>query len=335
MKDIRDHARAQLKGFCKVCKRCDGRACTGEVPGMGGIGTGHSFQANLKALDAIQLHMRLIHDVVEPDISTSLLGFDLSIPVFAAPIGGIKFNMGGKISEDEYVESKLKGCITGGIIGSTGDGVPPFIIDASINGLQACGGQGIPFIKPWESDDLQTKLDRAAKCGCRVAGMDIDAAGLVTLAQMGKPVSPKSPAQLKDIIDGWDGDFIVKGVMTVEDAELAFEAGASAIVVSNHGGRVLDGMPGTATALPAIRKAVGSKTVLVDGGVRNGVDILKMIAIGADAVMIGRPFSVAVMGGGEEGVVKYIDTLKTELKSAMVLTGCKSISEVSDSILVK
>jgi isopentenyl diphosphate isomerase/L-lactate dehydrogenase-like FMN-dependent dehydrogenase len=122
--------------------------------------------------------------------------------------------------------------------------------------------------------------------------------------------------------------------MTVEDAVLAAEAGAYGIVVSNHGGRVLDFSPGTADVLPAIASTLKDKVViLVDGGVRTGTDVLKMLALGADAVMLGRPFTIAAMGGLQTGVEKLIDKIKSELVQAMILTGTACISDVSSSIL--
>ena len=101
----------------------------------------------------------------------------LSIPVLAAPIGGVSFNMGGKVTEEDYIASKLKACVANGIIGCTGDGVPPFIYEAGFAAIRAVEGKGIPFIKPWEDAELFDKLDKAAETGCSIFGMDIDAAG--------------------------------------------------------------------------------------------------------------------------------------------------------------
>ena len=128
--------------------------------------------------------------------------------------------------------------------------------------------------------------------------------------------------------------FILKGIMTPDEAQLAVEAGADAIVVSNHGGRVLDYSPATSEVLADIATAVKSRiTILADGGVRSGGDVLKLLALGADAVMIGRPFSIAAVGGLQSGVETYIDTIGEELKQAMVLTGTKSVTEVDHKIL--
>jgi len=323
-----------MTGFCRVCPVCNGKACAGEVPGMGGIGTGSAFMANVQALAKVTFNMRLVHEITEPDTSTSLLGLDLSMPVMAAPIGGVSFNMGGKRTEEEYISAIIDGSRQAGIIGCTGDGVPPFIHESGLAAIAAAGGHGIPFIKPWEDAELYEKLAKAKDCGAKIIGMDIDAAGLITLRKMGRPVSPKSVDTLRKIIAKAGVKFIIKGVMTPEDASQALEAGADAIVVSNHGGRVLDHTPGTAEVLPGIAGQMKGKLgIIVDGGVRTGADVLKMLALGADAVMVGRPFGIAAMGNLTEGVVAYSATLRTELMQAMVMTGTESLAQISPTIL--
>ncbi|WP_319780275.1 alpha-hydroxy-acid oxidizing protein [Maridesulfovibrio sp.] len=336
MKEVRNNARELMKGYCKVCPVCNGKACVGEVPGMGGLGTASSFKNNVKALEALKLNMRTIHEFSEPDTSVNVMGIDLDIPVIAAPIGGVEFNMGGKVSEIDYVTNKLKACKEKGIIGCTGDGVPPFIYESGFAAIKEVGGHGIPFIKPWEEEELNEKLQKAQETGCKIIGMDIDAAGLITLKKMGRPVTPKSIRKLREIIESVDADFILKGIMTPDEARMAIDAGAKGIVVSNHGGRVLDSCPGTAEVLFEISRAVaGQCSVMVDGGVRTGIDVLKMLALGANAVMIGRPFSIATMGGLQEGVEKYIDQLKSELTAAMVLTGTEKASFVDIKVLYR
>lgn len=334
MKEIRDNARKLMEKFCYVCPVCNGRACAGEIPGMGGLGSGSSFAGNVQALAEIKFNMRLIHDVTDPDTSTTILGKKLALPVLAAPIGGVSFNMGGGISEEQYAEAIIGGCKAKSILGCTGDGVPEFIYSSGFAAIKKAGGHGVPFIKPWEDDELFRKIELARETGTDTLGMDIDAAGLITLRKMGRPVSPRPLAKLADIIKKSGLKFILKGIMTPDEAKLAITAGADAIVVSNHGGRVLDHAPATATVLPAIAAAVkGRITVLVDGGVRSGGDVLKLLALGADAAMIGRPFSIAAVGGLQEGVEKYIDTLQGELKQTMVLTGTRSAVNVDRRIL--
>lgn len=334
MKEIHARARELLKGYCRVCPVCDGCACAGEVPGMGGIGTGSAFQDNIRALSEIKLHMRCLHGVEEPDLSVSTLGLDLAMPVLAAPIGGISYNMGGKMPEEEYILSKLTACADAGTIGCTGDGVPDFIHESGFAAIKELGGRGIPFIKPWGDDELFEKLEKALATGTTAVGMDVDAAGLVTLRQMGRPVSPKPLAALAGVIRRTPARFVVKGIMTASEAKMCVDAGAAGIIVSNHGGRVLDGAPGTARVLGDIARAVrGQIAVFVDGGVRSGGDVLRMLALGADAVLIGRPFSFAVLGGGQEGAAQYLEKIQLELIQSMVLTGTASVRHVDSSII--
>ena len=337
MKDIRSAAKERMKGFCRVCAVCDGRACAGEVPGMGGLNTGSSFRNNVQALANVQLNMRLVHEVRTPSTATTFLGLKLDLPVLAAPMAGISFNMGGYLSEHDYVRAILQGCRQQGSIGCSGDGVPPVIHEAGFEGIQAEDGHGIPFIKPWEGAELEQKLEKAFACGCSILGMDIDAAGLITLRKMGRPVTPYSQRELEAIIAKVHSKglrFVLKGIMTPIDALRAHEAGADAIVVSNHGGRVLDHTPGTAAVLPAIAAAVkGRLPIVVDGGVRDGFDVLKMLALGADVVGIGRPMGIAALGGGAEAVAKVLQNMHAQLEQGMVLTGCATVAQISPEII--
>ena len=173
MEEVRRTARERMKGFCRVCPECDGRACIGEVPGMGGLGTASAFHANVDALRGVALRTRLLHDVTAPDLRADVLGMPLSFPVVAAPIGGVSFNMGGRITEDQYCAAIVEGCKACGTVGCLGDGVPAFIIDSAMEAAKAAGGHAIPFIKPWADAEFYEKADRVAEAGCRVMGMDI------------------------------------------------------------------------------------------------------------------------------------------------------------------
>lgn len=333
-KEVKKNARENLKSSCKVCRICNGKACAGEVPGMGGKGTGEAFTINIEALDAYKLNMRVIHDAKNSDTSTVLFGKKMDIPVFAAPVSGTTLNMGGKFSEEEYITWVIEGCIDAGIYPMVGDTAVDSFLTTNLDQLKKFNGQGIVVIKPWENSNVIKKIKLAEEAGVYAIGMDIDAAGLITLALHGKPVGPKTVEEIREIVVSTKLPFILKGIMTADEAELAVEAGVNAIVVSNHGGRVLDQTPGVADVLPEIAEAVkGKVTILADGGVRNGVDVLKMLALGADGVLIGRPFVTASFGGQSEGVKLYIDTIKSELESAMILTGCKSIKDISDRII--
>lgn len=161
----------------------------------------------------------------------------------------------------------------------------------------------------------------------------------------------RSPAGFKDWVDGqfdpsvtwedlawvrkhWPGKLVLKGILDVEDAKRAGDAGADGIVVSNHGGRQLDDVRSTAAALPPIAEAVGDRLeVLVDGGVRSGLDVVKMLSLGAKACLLGRAWTYAVAGGGEEGVAHAIRVIREEMNVAMALTGKRRLSELGPEVL--
>lgn len=134
----------------------------------------------------------------------------------------------------------------------------------------------------------------------------------------------------------WKGPLVIKGLLDAEDAVEAANLGADGIVVSNHGGRQLDGVPSTARALPAIAEAVGNRlTVLADGGVRSGLDVVRLLALGAKGVLLGRAWVFALAAQGQQGVEHMLRLIEAEMRVAMTLTGVKSISEIDRSILVK
>ena len=136
--------------------------------------------------------------------------------------------------------------------------------------------------------------------------------------------------------DHWSGPILLKGVLDPEDADLAAKAGMDGVVVSNHGGRQLDGVSSTVAALPGVVDAVqGRMKVLVDGGIRSGQDLLKVIALGADAGLIGRPWIFALAAEGEAGVLRLLKTMRRELQVAMALTGCRDLNAASRSLIAK
>jgi L-lactate dehydrogenase (cytochrome) len=132
----------------------------------------------------------------------------------------------------------------------------------------------------------------------------------------------------------WKGPLVIKGLLDPEDAREAAASGADAIVVSNHGGRQLDGASSTARALPRVSEAVGGRMpVLVDGGVRSGLDVVRMLALGADFVLLGRAWAFALAAAGEAGVAHVLKLIDTEMRVAMALTGCSRISEIGNDVL--
>jgi L-lactate dehydrogenase (cytochrome) len=133
----------------------------------------------------------------------------------------------------------------------------------------------------------------------------------------------------------WAGPLIIKGILDPADAVEAADLGADGLVVSNHGGRQLDGVPSTAHALPAIAQAVGERmTVLADGGVRSGLDVVRMLALGADAVLLGRAWVYALAANGEAGVAHMLQLLEAEMRIAMALTGTVSVTDINTNILM-
>lgn len=134
----------------------------------------------------------------------------------------------------------------------------------------------------------------------------------------------------------WSGPIVLKGILDVADARMAADAGVEGIVVSNHGGRQLDGVPSTAAALPTIAAAVGDRlTVLADGGVRSGLDVFRLLALGAQGVLIGRAWAYALAAGGEAGVAHLLRLLEAELRVAMALTGCTRVRDIGPDLLVR
>ena len=332
--DIAKEAKDKLKGYCRVCPVCDGRMCAGEVPGMGGVGTGEAFKVNLKALGQYRLRMRAVHGVKNPGTALKLWGEELKTPVMAAPMTGTTYNMGGQITEQEFVEHIISGSIDSGSIGFSGDGADPAMFDSGVQAIQKNKGMGIPIIKPRAQEEIIKRIRSAEDAGALAVGVDIDGAGLVTMALKGQAVGPKDKYELRELVDSTRLPFVLKGVMTTEDALDALEAGVSTIVVSNHGGRVLDHTPGAAEVLPEIADLVrGRMTIIADGGVRSGSDVLKLLALGADAVLVGRPLITGAFGGGREGVSFVLNKYTQELVQAMLLTGVPDVENVSSDIL--
>ncbi|MBN2039386.1 MAG: alpha-hydroxy-acid oxidizing protein [Spirochaetes bacterium] len=331
MQRIRFLAREKLKKVCYACEFCDGEKCPTGVPGMGGTGTGRSFRKNIEALKNYTVNTRVIHNVTEPDTSASFFGIPLSLPVMAAPVTGTVTNMCGAIDELEYNRAVVAGCIEAGTMAFVGDGASPEKYKIGIQAIAENEGIGVPVFKPRsENKDIIMRIKRAEQNHAAAVGMDIDAVVFKTMAMKNQSVGPKSVEELKEIISNTHLPFILKGIMNVKDAALAVEAGAHGIIVSNHGGRVLDEMPGSMDVLEEIvREVKGYVHILIDGGFRTGVDILKALALGADFVLIGRPVTIAAVGMRQKGVSFYLKTLKRELELAMILTGSSKISEIT------
>jgi isopentenyl diphosphate isomerase/L-lactate dehydrogenase-like FMN-dependent dehydrogenase len=337
LEEIMKVAREKLYPRCRVCPECDGVACGGEVPGMGGIGTGASFRNNVKALAVYKLQMRSLHDAAKPDTSITLFGQKLSMPILCASTAGTTYNMGlaGKMSEEDFINSILGGAMQAGTLGMAADGIedPLDVYQKRLEAIKA-NGKGIAIMKPKGQDEVFQKIKLIEQSGAVAFGMDVDGAGRAARALPGQIVEPKNMKKLREIVGSTKVPFIIKGIMTVDEAQMAIDAGAAAIVVSNHGGRVLDHTPGTAEVLSKIAaKVKGKITILADGGIRNGYDVLKMLALGANAVMVGRPVIRGAVGGGKDGVALVLNKMRKELAEAMVLTGQSSVLKIKRSVV--
>ncbi|RMH59815.1 MAG: ATP-grasp domain-containing protein [Candidatus Hydrogenedentota bacterium] len=328
-------ARQKFGRICRACRVCDGVYCAGMMPGMGGIGTGKTFMNNLEALEQYRIRERVIHDVSTPRLVADFFGVELAFPVMAAPVTGTVTNMGGAITEEEYARAVVNGSVKAGTIAWLGDGATPEKYRIGLEAASLVRGHAVPIFKPRSQEEIRTRIRAAEAAGCVAVGVDIDGAAFLTMRRRGQAVSPKSVDELRELAYQSERPFILKGVMTPYDAELAVRAGAAALVVSNHGGRVMDQMPGTADVLPEIVSAVkGAIRIGVDGGIRTGEDVLKMLALGAEFCLIGRPVAIAAVGAGEEGVRLFWETLCEELERALILTGTRSVAEVKPDVLI-
>jgi len=338
---VRDLARKKMKGICAVYPSCDGnmdkicqREAYGKPIGLGGAGKGLSFSANTAALDQVRFNMSVVGEHFEPDTRTSFLGIDLDFPVMPASTAGAqKYN--DALSETDFCKSVLLGAKEAGTIGLRGD-TWFYTPDAhpSLDAMAACDGYGIAIFKPRSQDVLKELIQRAETLGCRAVGVDLDGAGSTIMARHNQPVFKKSEKDIRELTAFSSLPFIAKGVMRPDEALKCAGAGAAAVAISNHGGRVLDSTPGTAQVLPRVRNAVGPDFPLtVDGGVRTGYDVLKMLALGADAVLLGRDIIRAAVGGGALGVTLHLEHIHKTLKKAMFMTGTSHVSMADETII--
>ena len=334
--EILANARTCMGPYCKSCPVCNGVACKNTVPGPGAKGIGTGFIRNYQKWQELCVNMDTICENVPVDTSYNFFGKQVALPVFAAPVGAMQLHYGDKYDDLTYNDILVSACAGAGIAAFTGDGTNPAVIQAAAGALKKNHGCGVPTIKPWNIDLVREKAELVGAADPIAVAMDIDAAGLPFLQNLTPPAGSKTVPELREIIDYAKKPFIIKGIMTVKGARKALEAGASGIVVSNHGGRVLDQCPATAEVLPAIADAVGGQMkIFVDGGIRTGLDVLKALALGADGVLIGRPFVTMVYGGAAEGVDAYVRKLTAELRDGMAMCGVHSLDEITREIVFR
>ena len=332
--EVLSNARTCMGAFCKSCPTCNGLACKNTVPGPGAKGIGTGAIRNYQKWQELCVNMDTICESSEADTSYDFFGHKLVLPVFAGPVGAVQLHYGDKFDDMSYNDLLVSACAQAGILAFTGDGTNAAVMEGAARAIANAGGCGVPTVKPWNMELVREKMELVNTADPYAIAMDIDAAGLPFLKNMQPPAGSKTVEELAQIAAWAKKPFILKGIMTVRGAEKALEAGASAIVVSNHGGRVLDQCPATAEVLPAIADAVGGKmTIFVDGGIRSGMDVFKALALGADAVLIARPFVNMVYGGGAEGVKVYVDKLQAELADTMAMCGAHTLKDINRSML--
>ncbi len=343
-KDIvyyRDLARKMLARICAVNKVCDGepdRLCQGQKYGkpigFGGAGQGRTWHANFQSLSKIKLRMRVVQEHHEPELETVFLGNKLSLPVLASSVSGTRINMNNSLSEEEFQRGMIEGSKLAGTMGLSGN-----TVDApdhpGVEIIGSNGGWGIPVFKPQSQGKLLELFRRAEKANVAAIGVDLDGYGSTNWALRGKPLYRKSERELKELVDSTEKPVVFKGIVNVEDAGAVVDSGAEALDVSNHGGRVMDCGQGVAEALPRIAELFKDDiTIMADGAVRTGFDVLKLLALGANVALIGRPLAWMSLAGGPEAVAAYLNYIKKDLRMAMIMTCCNSIKDVSKEILV-
>lgn len=351
----------------------------------GGAYAEHTLRHNVSDLADIALRQRVLRNMSELDLTTTLFGRTLSMPAALGPVGllgmfarrgevqaakaadakGIPFTLSTvSVCPIEEVAPHLsrpmwfqlyvlkdRGFMKNALERAKAAGVTTlvFTVDMPVPGARyrdAHSGMSGPngplrrmlqaFTHPAWAWDVGL-LGRPHDLG-NISAYRGNPTGLADyIGWLGSNFDPSISWQdLEWIRDFWQGPMLIKGILDPQDARDAVTFGADGIVVSNHGGRQLDGVLSSARALPAIADAVkGQLAILADSGVRNGLDIVRMIAMGADTVLLGRAFIYALAVAGGAGVSNLLDLLEKEMRVAMVLTGARSIAEISSESLVR
>ncbi|QLE84026.1 alpha-hydroxy-acid oxidizing protein [Shewanella sp. Scap07] len=353
LKDVLTNAK-KIMDTCAACDiagpgRCNGKGPCGEtVPGMGG--KRQSFINNVEAFEKVHFNLSTVHNVTSPVTEIELFGVKLSMPILTGITGGLTYNMGAKgklafdgteMTEAKFVRGIVEGAYQAGTLGWAADGIgdPIETYRERLTVVKEFKGRAVAQIKPRTQKEIFERIDAVQQAGAPFFAIDIDSAGRAARALPGRTVEPKDVKKLKEIVKYAKIPFIAKGIMTVEEAMMCVEAGCAGIVVSDHGGRVLSSTPASLDVLPAIVKAVrdanSDMAILFDSGVRDGGDVLKALALGAQAVLVGRPFLRASLGGGAAGVEMMFKKMHTDLVSSMVLTGVANVNNVPKDIIYK
>jgi len=202
------------------------------------------------------------------------------------------------------------------------------------------GVPNVRIVKPYQAvENMVREIKEAEEGGAIAVGTDIDffyGAKRGDRVYAPKAMAPKSLAELKKLVKATRLPFILKGVLSAEDARKALEIGAGGIVVSNHGGVIIDYAAHPLEVLPEIKEVIGNRIpIFVDSGFRRGSDVMKALALGADAVLVGWLLIMGLAANGSQGVTEIINIVTAELRRIMSVTGCRSLSEIDDKVLVK
>ena len=297
------------------------------LPGLGWAGRGVTFRRNTEFIEKYRIKSNLIHSNFVPSLNTKLFNKNLSMPIMIAPMSGIKTNLRETINEKELLSKLLKVANSVGtyaFCGDSNDTTEDYFIPELLSHYE-----GIAMVKPRNDNEIKKRIELLIKTNPVAIGIDLDGLGGVKLFKT-NAVETKNLYQLIKIRKLFSGPMILKGILSVKDAELAYKAGFDGIVVSNHGGRSADFLPSVAEVLPDIVKKFKNKmTIFADGGIKNGYDIFIYLALGADFVLVGRSSLFPSMSKGSEGLELFFKKLESELKKTMLFTNTKSLKEIN------
>jgi len=337
----------------------------------GGSETEFTLRRNTAAFDDFQLIARCLVNVESIDTTARILGQSTALPLICSPTGASKvFHPEGELAVARAAARAgvLYGLATASTfcledVAAVGRGPKMFLLypykDRSImwelmDRARAAGYSSLCLmvdvpVKGKRERDLRTGFNMAPSfslalsamrrpawafgqlCGGPVTLANFSRAGAGAISQLDAAITWKD---IGEIVHRWAGPFAFKGIMSAEDAIRAADAGATAIFVSNHGGRQLDGAAAPLDVLPEIVAAVGRRIeVILDGGIRRGVHILKALALGATACSVGRPYLYGLSAAGEAGVLRTLEILRAEFETAMKLVGCPDIASIDASMI--
>ena len=284
--------------------------------------SGDSIAINRRYLDSLLVESRIV-GAVHPTAETTLFGETFATPVTTGALSHLKPDM-ASLAE-----------------GARAAGALCFIGMGGCDEMHACAQTGaklVKIIKPYaDPEEIYSRIECAEKCGFLAVGMEVEHAVNVRddrdSVVVGKQMKLPTLEELKSYIQSTRLPFIIKGALSVKDAYTCEDIGCAGIILSHHNGLMRWAVPPT-MLLPEIRKAVGNRlTVIVDGGMQDGYDVFKAMALGADAVSVGRPFMEPLASQGPEGAARVITEMTDELKAMMVRTGAKDVKSIDPAVI--